>query len=188
MKIKVLWRKVISYRPLQQLITVEYTVVVKHRHNVIYLGKCFSYCLLNTLERKHRVYRKVSNIRRTLVSNKIVYHSDVVGASPVGAAPTTSSFSTNTWLQLIGQWRRQDETRNVYVWGFGPSYIKELTVSPEHQLSGPFWNENMVYPLRSEPSFWKKDIFAGQQTMTVTNAEGDIWRHMASQGHTELLS
>ena len=40
------------------------------------------------------VYRKTSNIRRTLVGNKIVDHSDVVGASPVGAAPTTSSFST----------------------------------------------------------------------------------------------
>ena len=38
--------------------------------------------------------RKVSNISRTLVGNKIVDHSDVVGASPVGAAPTTSSFST----------------------------------------------------------------------------------------------
>ena len=39
-------------------------------------------------------YRKVSNIRRTLEGNKIVDHSYVVGASPVGAAPTTSSFST----------------------------------------------------------------------------------------------
>ena len=39
-------------------------------------------------------YRKVSNISHTLVGNKIVDHSDVVGASPVGAAPTTSSFST----------------------------------------------------------------------------------------------
>ena len=39
-------------------------------------------------------YRKTSNIRRTLVGNKIVDHSDVVGASPVGAAPTISSFST----------------------------------------------------------------------------------------------
>ena len=39
-------------------------------------------------------YRKVSNIRRTFVGNTIVDHSDVVGASPVGAAPTTSSFST----------------------------------------------------------------------------------------------
>ena len=39
-------------------------------------------------------YRKTSNIRRTLAGNKIVDHSDVVGAPPVGAAPTTSSFST----------------------------------------------------------------------------------------------
>ena len=37
---------------------------------------------------------KISNIRRTLVGNKIVDHSNVVGASPVGDAPTTSSFST----------------------------------------------------------------------------------------------
>ena len=43
---------------------------------------------------KDSKYRQVSNIRRTLVVNEIVDHSDVVGASPVGAAPTTSSFST----------------------------------------------------------------------------------------------
>ena len=36
-------------------------------------------------------YRKTSNISRILVCYKIVDHSDVVGASPVGAAPTTSS-------------------------------------------------------------------------------------------------
>ena len=39
-------------------------------------------------------YCQVSNIRHTLVGNNIVDHSDVVGASPVGAAPTTSSWST----------------------------------------------------------------------------------------------
>ena len=39
-------------------------------------------------------YLKTSNIRCTLVGNKILDHSDVVGASPVVAAPTTSSFST----------------------------------------------------------------------------------------------
>ena len=39
-------------------------------------------------------YGKTSNMSRTLVGNNIVDHSDVVGASPVGAAPTTSSFST----------------------------------------------------------------------------------------------
>ena len=39
------------------------------------------------------IYPQISDIRRTLISSKIVDHSDVVGASPVGAAPTTSSFS-----------------------------------------------------------------------------------------------
>ena len=41
-----------------------------------------------------KTYRQVSNISCTLVGNQIVDHSDVVGASPVGAAPTTSSLST----------------------------------------------------------------------------------------------
>ena len=39
-------------------------------------------------------YRQTSNISNILVGNKIVDHSDVVGVSPVGAAQTTSSFST----------------------------------------------------------------------------------------------
>ena len=43
---------------------------------------------------KYHKYRKTPTISRTLVGNKIVDNSDVVGASPVGAAPTTSSFST----------------------------------------------------------------------------------------------
>ena len=39
-------------------------------------------------------YRQISNISRTSVCYKLADRSDVVGASPVGAAPTTSSFST----------------------------------------------------------------------------------------------
>ena len=39
-------------------------------------------------------YCKTSNISYSLVGIKNVDHSDVVGASPAGAAPTTSSFST----------------------------------------------------------------------------------------------
>ena len=44
----------------------------------------------NTPSRDRRIYHKTSNI----VGNKIIDHSDVVAASPVGIAPTTSSFST----------------------------------------------------------------------------------------------
>ena len=40
------------------------------------------------------IYSQTSNISHTLVSNKAVDRSDLVEASPVGAAPTTSSFST----------------------------------------------------------------------------------------------
>ena len=36
------------------------------------------------------IYRKTSYISHTLLGNKIVDTLDVVGASPVGAAPTTS--------------------------------------------------------------------------------------------------
>ena len=50
--------------------------------------------LMSELSGVYCEYHKTSNIRCTLVGNKIVDHSDVVGASPVGAAPTASSFST----------------------------------------------------------------------------------------------
>ena len=51
-------------------------------------------------------YCQTSKISCTLIGNRIVSHPDVVGASPVGAAPTTSSFLHSwlkTWLQWIGQ-------------------------------------------------------------------------------------
>ena len=39
-------------------------------------------------------YHQTFDISRILVGIKIVDHSNVVGASPVGSAPTTFSFST----------------------------------------------------------------------------------------------
>ena len=39
-------------------------------------------------------YDLICNISCTLVGNKIVDHSDVIGASPVGATPITSLCST----------------------------------------------------------------------------------------------
>ena len=57
----------------------------------ILTGEIMSWNLVIFFKKK---YRQVSNIRRTLVGNLIVDHSDTVGASPVGAAPTISSFST----------------------------------------------------------------------------------------------
>ena len=48
-------------------------------------------------------YRQVSNISRPLVGNKIVDDSDVVGASPVGAAPTLSWFKKISFGHQIRQ-------------------------------------------------------------------------------------
>ena len=76
---------------------------------------------LTFLSCSSKTYRQVSNIRRTLVGNKIVNHSDVVGASPVGAAPTTSSFSTYQLasLDLAKTSARRDEKHlsfGILVW------------------------------------------------------------------------
>ena len=69
-------------------------LLMNHRHGRKYEESS----VFSTLSRLHYVYtiytyRQISNIKRTLVGNMIVDHSGVVGASPVGAAPSTSSFS-----------------------------------------------------------------------------------------------
>ena len=63
------------------------------------------------------IYHQISNISHTLVGNKIVYHSDVVGASPVGAAPTTSSFST--YHQASIYWTKTTARRDEKHSSFG---------------------------------------------------------------------
>ena len=57
-------------------------------------------------------YRKTPNISRTLVGSKIVDNPDVVGASPVGAAPTTSSSSTQHLASM--DWARTQETFKLW--------------------------------------------------------------------------
>ena len=62
------------------------------------------------------IYRQTSNIRHTSAGKQIIDHSDVVGASPVGAAPTTSSFSTH--LASI-DWTKTNARRGEKHVGFG---------------------------------------------------------------------
>ena len=62
-------------------------------------GSCiyFSTLIPNLEDRmlqSFETYRQTRNISSTLLFNNFVDHSDVVGAPTVGAAPTTSSFST----------------------------------------------------------------------------------------------
>ena len=87
-------------------------------------------------------YCQTPNISCSLVGNKLFDHSDVVGASPVDAAPTTSSFS-NTWLQWIGQRQLQDETKIIYVFniGSGNGLLPDSTkLLPEPMLIDHQWS------------------------------------------------
>ena len=66
-------------------------------NSFVHLTICHSFFIgpiWHHIRLKNTKYRKTSNIRRTIVGNQIVDHSDAVGASPVGAALITSSFST----------------------------------------------------------------------------------------------
>ena len=48
----------------------------------------------DTVSEKVVQYHQTSNTSHSLVDNNLADQSDAIGASSVGAAPTTSSFST----------------------------------------------------------------------------------------------
>ena len=85
------------------------------------------------------IYCKASNISCTLVHNKIVDHSDVVGASPVGAAPNTSSFSTWHLASRDSAKKAARQYENLLSVGFGAVYIKDLMV--DSKKLAWLWNE-----------------------------------------------
>ena len=78
----------------------ECTFALQHLSSSSYF-QCVTYgtrtpfwkCLVRTLLSYHN-YCQTFNISCSLVGVKLLDHSDVVGTSPVGTAPTTSSFST----------------------------------------------------------------------------------------------
>ena len=58
------------------------------------------------------IYRQTSNIRLSLVGNKLADHSDVVGAMSLLLQLHLHS-RLNTWFQWIGQRQLRDERRNI---------------------------------------------------------------------------
>ena len=62
--------------------------------NNSYLMLSYPSSIVFSMISEYNDYRKTSNISRTLVGNNTVHNSDVFGASPVGAAQSTSLFST----------------------------------------------------------------------------------------------
>ena len=100
-------------------------------------------------------YRKTSNISGTLLSNEIVDHSDVIGASPAGAAPTESLFSNLDWNISVQKYTTEMENRNINRYHYGDvimgatSQITSLTIvcsivnsgadQRKHQSSAGLW-------------------------------------------------
>ena len=89
---------------------------------------CHTYCLISS-------NRKTSNISRTLVGTKIVDQSDVVGASPVGAAPTTSSFSTKHLVPM--RWAKTIARQGEKHLSFGILRDFYMRLYGNHNLEGP---------------------------------------------------
>ena len=79
-------------------------------------------------------YRQTSNISHILVGSDIVDHPDVVGASPVGAAPTSSSFLTYHLASIycVKTTARLDEKHLSLA--FGTTYITGLMLLHAHPL------------------------------------------------------
>ena len=73
-------------------IVLGWFVKVQHRNRKSILMQQFKFAII--LIYSYPKYHQTSNISGNLRGNEIVDHSDVFGASPVGAAPTTSSLST----------------------------------------------------------------------------------------------
>ena len=64
------------------------------------------------------MYGQVSNIGGTSVGNKIVDHSDVVGASPVSDAPTTSYFNFTPGLNILHKDNYKTRWETFKFWDF----------------------------------------------------------------------
>ena len=73
--------------------------------------------LKNTLGTDLKYVQQMKSKRGTLGGNKIVDHSDVVGALPVGAAPTTSSFLTQHLTSM--EWAKTSARRDEKHLSFG---------------------------------------------------------------------
>ena len=105
-----------------------------------------------------RQYRQASNISCTLVCNKIVDHSDVARASPVGEAPTTSSFSIYHLASM--HWAKTSARRDKNFFLFGASYTSSfaalvllaiLTGMTIDSAVAPWWHNTSIQRLTHWP-------------------------------------
>ena len=100
---------------------------------------------------------------------KLFYHSHVVGTSPVGAAPTTSSFLTCTpGFKRLHKDNCKTRRETFCVWGLGVTLIRGLTVNI---LLAPDWGETML----SIENFLFNDVYT---TLFQRSWKGVYWFHL----------
>ena len=85
-------------------------LIIVGRHHLKYVAILRSMPFAFRYMLYKNTYRQTFNISRTLLSNTTVDHSDVVGAPPVSAAPTASSFST--WHIVSMDWAKPSSRRD----------------------------------------------------------------------------
>ena len=85
----------------------------------------------------------------------------------------------NTWLQWIGQRQRQDETRNIKVWGFGATYNRDLMVHV-YVSSSLRWRQVEMNPETNELSL-RTQSYSLQHTIYYT-------RHLGSHEDSHWLT
>ena len=109
-----------------------YMYVYIYMYIYIYIHNAYFLAGIVCFQRPYFVwywYSPTTDITRNLIGSKIVDHSGVDGASPVGAALQLDLHSRlNAWLYWIGQKQLQDEARIILVGWFGASYIIDFTV------------------------------------------------------------
>ena len=87
--------------PVPLVFSCPYTCYIPHE----------SLCpIMGPISSDYEPCRQTSSISRTVVGNKIYDHSDAIGASPVGTAPTTSSFSTEHLASVV--WAKTSTRRD----------------------------------------------------------------------------
>ena len=114
------------------------------------------------------IYRQISDISRTLLCNKLVDHSHVVGALPVGAAPTTYIYILDFTLGFNGLGKDNCKMRweAFKVWGFGEAYIRDLTVDWNCLSGNGFWAHVISTVFRGHlhsPNGWQRHAARTEQ-------------------------
>ena len=145
--------------------------------------------LMHPCDLKYIDYRKTSNISRTSVGDEIVDNSYVVGASHVGAAQNTSSFSTQhlasmDWVKTTARVYK----KHLIKWNLHSAYVMfrnmittfkchtlKISTSPNECIVlavdallsvNPLWPSDAIWRHRSTCQHWLRQWL-------------DAWRHQA---------